>query len=88
MPVTTRDLKTSRQLVENLLKVHGEKYNEWLQEKHQEFIEENQSLILQALNAFTSTTDIDEEQNDTEPDDEMDFLHEEEERQSLSTIRS
>lgn len=53
MPISNRELKKSKDLVEKLLKVNGEKYNDWLYQIHQQYIEENQSLILDALSAFT-----------------------------------
>ncbi|KFN04677.1 hypothetical protein D0U04_23865 [Bacillus clarus] len=50
--VTQRDLKKSRDLVEKLLKVKGESYQNWLHAQHQQFIEGNQELILEALTLF------------------------------------
>ncbi|MCQ6529815.1 hypothetical protein [Bacillus mycoides] len=50
--VTQRDLKKSRDLVEKLLKVKGESYQNWLHAQHQLFIEGNQELILEALTLF------------------------------------
>ncbi len=53
MTVSQKDVKKSKDLVEKLLKVNDQKYNDWLHQQHQQFIEENQDLILQALSAFT-----------------------------------
>ncbi|MCP1191431.1 hypothetical protein NKR17_20610 [Priestia flexa] len=53
MTISQKELKKSKDLVEKLLKVNGNKYNDWLHQQHQQFIEENQDLILQALSAFT-----------------------------------
>ncbi|MFP7159162.1 hypothetical protein SFC34_25225 [Priestia aryabhattai] len=53
MSISQKDLKKSKDLVEKLLKVNDVKYNDWLHQQHQQFIEENQDLILQALSAFT-----------------------------------
>ncbi|PGA56721.1 hypothetical protein [Bacillus pseudomycoides] len=50
--VTQRDLKKSRDLVEKLLKVKGESYQNWLHAQHQQFIEGHQELILEALTLF------------------------------------
>ncbi|EOO24171.1 hypothetical protein IIU_06806 [Bacillus cereus VD133] len=50
--VTQRDLKKSKDLVEKLLKVKGESYQNWLHAQHQQFIEGNQDLILEALTLF------------------------------------
>ncbi|AVD54595.1 hypothetical protein CKF96_03620 (plasmid) [Priestia filamentosa] len=53
LSITQKDLKKSKDLVEKLLKVQGQKYNDWLHQQHQTFIEDNQDLILEALSAFT-----------------------------------
>ncbi|MGW9102781.1 hypothetical protein ACWGPZ_26525 [Priestia megaterium] len=53
MTVSQKDVKKSKDLVEKLLKVNDQKYNDWLHQQHQQFIEENQDLILQALSTFT-----------------------------------
>ncbi|HHL0974062.1 TPA: hypothetical protein ACQUHP_005777 [Bacillus cereus] len=50
--VTQKDLKKSRDLVEKLLKVKGESYQNWLHAQHQQFVEGNQDLILEALTLF------------------------------------
>ncbi|MFE7083144.1 hypothetical protein [Priestia megaterium] len=59
MTVSQKDVKKSKDLVEKLLKVNDQKYNDWLHQQHQQFIEENQDLILQALSAFTSQEEED-----------------------------
>ncbi|MFE7083435.1 hypothetical protein [Priestia megaterium] len=64
MTVSQKDVKKSKDLVEKLLKVNDQKYNDWLHQQHQQFIEENQDLILQALSAFT---DQGEEEEKSEP---------------------
>ncbi|MGR9527438.1 hypothetical protein ACSS31_27540 (plasmid) [Priestia megaterium] len=64
MTISQKDLKKSKDLVEKLLKVNGNKYNDWLHQQHQQFIEENQDLILQALSAFTGE---EEEEEKSEP---------------------
>ncbi|HDR7494119.1 hypothetical protein LW858_32440 (plasmid) [Bacillus cereus] len=50
--VTQKDLKKSKDLVEKLLKVKGESYQNWLHAQHQQFVEGNQDLILEALTLF------------------------------------
>lgn len=50
--VTQKDLKKSRDLVEKLLKIKGESYQNWLHAQHQQFVEGNQDLILEALTLF------------------------------------
>ncbi|MEQ7807657.1 hypothetical protein [Priestia aryabhattai] len=64
MTISQKELKKSKDLVEKLLKVNGNKYNDWLYQQHQQFIEENQDLILQALSAFTGE---EEEEEKSEP---------------------
>ncbi|MUL33913.1 hypothetical protein [Priestia megaterium] len=64
MTISQKELKKSKDLVEKLLKVNGNKYNDWLHQQHQQFIEENQDLILQALSAFTGE---EEEEEKSEP---------------------
>ncbi|MFL0475844.1 hypothetical protein ACH0CI_28110 [Priestia sp. 179-F W1.4 NHS] len=69
MTISQKELKKSKDLVEKLLKVNGNKYNDWLHQQHQQFIEENQDLILQALSAFTGEEEEEEksEQKVAEP---------------------
>lgn len=64
LTISQKELKKSKDLVEKLLKVNGNKYNDWLHQQHQQFIEENQDLILQALSAFTGQ---EEEEEKSEP---------------------
>ncbi|MES9793510.1 hypothetical protein ABWL24_24065 [Priestia megaterium] len=63
MTISQKELKKSKDLVEKLLKVNGNKYNDWLHQQHQQFIEENQDLILQALSAFTGQEEEKEKSN-------------------------
>lgn len=60
LTISQKELKKSKDLVEKLLKVNGNKYNDWLHQQHQQFIEENQDLILQALSAFTGEEEKEE----------------------------
>lgn len=60
LSITQKDLKKSKDLVEKLLKVQGHKYNDWLHQQHQTFIEDNQDLILEALSAFTEPDEEEE----------------------------
>ncbi len=64
LTISQKELKKSKDLVEKLLKVNGNKYNDWLHQQHQQFIEENQDLILQALSAFTGEEE-EEEKNES-----------------------
>lgn len=63
--VTQRDLKKSRDLVEKLLKVKGESYQNWLHAQHQQYIEGNQELILEALTLF-----VEDEKGTSKPTEE------------------
>ncbi|MEH6945169.1 hypothetical protein [Bacillus sp. JJ722] len=54
MAVSQKELKKSRDLVEKLLIVNNQEYNEWLHNQHLQLIEENQDTILMALSAFTT----------------------------------
>ncbi|MGN7484935.1 hypothetical protein ACTHPB_25775 [Priestia megaterium] len=70
MTISQKELKKSKDLVEKLLKVNGNKYNDWLHQQHQQFIEENQDLILQALSAFTGEEE-EEEKNEPKPAEQV-----------------
>lgn len=54
MSVSQKDLKKSRDLVEKLLFINNQDYNEWLHNQHLDFIEANQDTIMMALSAFTT----------------------------------
>ena len=71
LTISQKDLKKSRDLVEKLLKVNGSKYNDWLHQQHQQFIEENQDLILQALSAFTGQEEEEEEKSDPKVNEQV-----------------
>lgn len=49
MSVTNRELKQSKDLVQTLLTIQDISYNEWLHEKHQEYIQENQDVVMKSL---------------------------------------
>jgi len=69
--VSQKDVKKSKDLVEKLLKVNDQKYNDWLHQQHQQFIEENQDLILQALSAFTGQGEEEEEKNEPKVNEQV-----------------
>ncbi|MEJ9312571.1 hypothetical protein COJ21_23715 [Priestia megaterium] len=71
MTVSQKDIKKSKDLVEKLLKVNDQKYNDWLHQQHQQFIEENQDLILQALSAFTGQGEEEEEKNEPKVNEQV-----------------
>ena len=69
--VSQKDVKKSKDLVEKLLKVNDQKYNDWLHQQHQQFIEENQDLILQALSAFTGQEEEEEEKSEPKVNEQV-----------------
>ncbi|MGG4019530.1 hypothetical protein ABEV70_30415 [Priestia megaterium] len=71
MTISQKELKKSKDLVEKLLKVNGNKYNDWLHQQHQQFIEENQDLILQALSAFTGQEEDEEEKRESKVNEQV-----------------
>ena len=53
----TREQKQNKTFAEKLLRIQGKDYEEWLDTQHQLVIQENQELILEALDSklnFTS----------------------------------
>ncbi|QDI92016.1 hypothetical protein HUG15_02305 [Salicibibacter cibarius] len=50
-----RDVKQSKELVQTLLSVKGETYNEWLHAQHQAFISDHQDLIMEGLMHYQDT---------------------------------
>ncbi len=55
----TREQKQNKTFAEKLLRIQGKDYEEWLDAQHQLVIQENQELILEALDSklnFTSPT--------------------------------
>ncbi|MFC7061666.1 hypothetical protein [Halobacillus seohaensis] len=49
MGSTNRELKQSKDLVQTLLTIQDLSYNNWLHEKHQEYIQENQDVVMKSL---------------------------------------
>ena len=49
MGATNRELKQSKDLVQTLLTIQDLSYNDWLHEKHQEYIQENQDVVMKSL---------------------------------------
>ena len=44
-----RDVKQSKELVQTLLRIQGEDYNNWIHAQHQAYINEHQDLLIQSL---------------------------------------
>lgn len=60
--ITQRELKKEKDMVANLLRANGQDYNQWLHLHHQKYIEENQDLVMKALQAYKATaTEVKEE---------------------------
>lgn len=53
--VATKEQKQNKNFAEKLLRISGVDYDKWLDEKHQEVIQNNQSLILEALDSKLNT---------------------------------
>ncbi|MGM9988813.1 MAG: hypothetical protein ACI35O_16525 [Bacillaceae bacterium] len=47
--MATKEQRQSKNFAEKLLQIQGIDYDTWLDEKHQEVIQNNQALILEAL---------------------------------------
>ncbi|PEQ46654.1 hypothetical protein CN473_25515 [Bacillus thuringiensis] len=56
MAITQRELKKEKDMVANLLRANGQDYNYWLHLHHQKYIEENQDLVMKALQAYKVTS--------------------------------
>jgi len=57
----TREQKQNKTFAEKLLRIQGKDYEEWLDAQHQLVIQENQELILEALDSklnFTSPASV------------------------------
>lgn len=47
--LTRKEQKKNKDLVEKLLLIQNKNYNEWLNDKHEEYIEENSNVLLETL---------------------------------------
>ena len=47
----SKEQKQNKSFAEKLLRIKGVDYDEWLDQRHQEIINENQALILEALDS-------------------------------------
>ncbi|UOQ91485.1 hypothetical protein MUO14_12915 [Halobacillus shinanisalinarum] len=57
MGATNREVKQSKDLVQTLLQVQDLSYNDWLHEKHQEYIQENQNVVMESLMQYKEWKD-------------------------------
>ncbi|SCB02486.1 Uncharacterized protein BWINRA5_05963 [Bacillus mycoides] len=65
MAITQRELKKEKDMVANLLRANGQDYNHWLHLHHQKYIEENQDLVMKALQAYKATSKEDSKANES-----------------------
>lgn len=66
--LATKEQKNRKQFAEKLLRVKGLNYDEWLDSKHQEVIQDNQDVVMQALEMALGTN-IDNSSNDAVDED-------------------
>lgn len=65
--ISQRELKKEKDMVANLLRANGEDYNHWLHLHHQKYIEENQDLVMKALQAYKAvSTEVKEDSKSNE----------------------
>ena len=57
MGATNRELKQSKELVQTLLTIQDLSYNDWLHDKHQEYIQENQQVVMKSLIHYQKLND-------------------------------
>ena len=63
MGATNRDLKQSKDLVQTLLTIQDLSYNDWLHEKHQEYIQKNQDVVMESLLHYKGLNEQKENKN-------------------------
>lgn len=66
--MATKEQKNRKQFAEKLLRVKGLNYDEWLDSKHQEVIQDNQDVVMQALEMALGTN-VDNPSNDAVDED-------------------
>jgi hypothetical protein len=75
--LATKEQKNRKQFAEKLLRVKGLNYDEWLDSKHQEVIQNNQDVVMQALEMalgknvdHSSNSSVDEDKSSDHVDSE------------------
>ncbi|CDQ20324.1 MULTISPECIES: hypothetical protein [Bacillaceae] len=63
MGATNRELKQSKDLVQTLLTIQDLSYNDWLHSKHQEYIQENQDVVMKSLLHYKGISEEKEDKN-------------------------
>ncbi|RKD26491.1 hypothetical protein BEP19_16775 [Ammoniphilus oxalaticus] len=52
--MATKEQRQNKQFVEKLLQIQGIRYDDWVDELHVQFLQENNKLILEALDSKIS----------------------------------
>ncbi|BCC15049.1 hypothetical protein BC30048_p2061 (plasmid) [Bacillus cereus] len=81
--VTSKDIKKQKDMITIILKTQGEKYNNWLYNIHQEFIDTNQDVVMKALAAFAAGGVLEDGSSDSK--DEQEEEKEEKEENEVKT---
>ncbi|WP_242230101.1 hypothetical protein [Bacillus cereus group sp. BfR-BA-01329] len=81
--VTSKDIKKQKDMITIILKTQGEKYNNWLYNIHQEFIDANQDVVMKALAAFAAGGVLEDSSSDSK--DEQEEENEENEENEVQT---
>ncbi|MGD6955519.1 hypothetical protein ACQCWI_28440 [Bacillus thuringiensis] len=84
--VTSKDIKKQKDMITIILKTQGERYNNWLYNIHQEFIDANQDVVMRALAAFAAGGVLEESSSDSK--DEQEEKEEKEEQIEQQTQNS
>ncbi|UOR10279.1 hypothetical protein [Halobacillus amylolyticus] len=63
MGATNREIKQSKDLVQTLLTIQDLSYNDWLHSKHQEYIQENQDVVMKSLLHYKGISEKKEDKN-------------------------
>lgn len=56
--VTKKEQRQNKQFVEKLLLIENKKYEDWLNDKHEEYIQENNTLLLDALEKVIKNNEV------------------------------
>lgn len=86
--MASKEQKSRKQFAEKLLRIKGINYDEWLDSKHQEVIQENQDVVMQALEMALEVNDSSSNTTDSEPEDKEDEQQEDGQENLVSNKRS
>lgn len=85
--VTSKEIKNQKEMITMILKTKGEKYNNWLYDIHQEFIDANQVVVMQALAAFATGGVTEVKPIDTKDEQDEEQEEEKKEVQNSNTFK-